>query len=725
MAYNTKYRILQNTQSGNNTVLDLLKDDYAGAVINYEATFVNLQYIPQSDDPFEPIYASELAVGIDVTNNAANMPDFTELDDRKYWVRYYQGGVLKWQGWALSDNVQYLFSTGFKELRFNCICGLGMLESIDFTTTVTTYKATIWQFFLDAITKLNYPIAPNIVDFTSIYSSAMSNRIDSPQSTPWTQSYMSVNNFVRPALDADGNFSNEITCLNALRDILISWGCRLFMANGEWNIVQVNQAANSTRYFTRYDGSGDYLEDGTVTRFINIPDDAIFLQNTQLKIYKKGFNNFLSNKKIEYADNLLFNANLKKLTAGDADYWAEFVSGTGYTAIRENQDRGVNAFILAQGNNITTGFAQITSTTPMPISVNNSPKVQFRVYFTSGDTNISGNLHPTCIMKLIIAGATQNVFLNNDNEWEVLSLGANDYYQVEGKKSGTLVNLEEIPPATIDGTLSFAVYVGGTVATQSAIVIGEFEVTYEAAFVGVKLEAKITDTNTYRKQIEFPHGYNQNRTNIVTVTEQPAFLGAITDVDGKPMYGWYMQERFGVDNYFCLAELMFQNYINMLRQNIINIDSTIEGVIEATDILEFDDTDPAQISVSGKKYIIGSTIFNRVKKEMQGTLLQIDNTHQEATVTVTYDNGIGSGIGLQMSTGAISSAAACALTTYPNEVYSTQFIPVVGDIIYSDADLTQPWQGNTIWWKVFIPYYNTTRSYRINASGVITNVSTC
>lgn len=725
MAYETKYRILQNTQGGNNTVVDLLEDAYAGVIINYEATFVNLQYIPQSDDPFEPIYASELAIGIDVTNNAANMPDFTKLDDRKYWVKYSQGGVLKWQGWALSDNVQYLFSTGFKELRFNCICGLGMLESIDFSTNVTAYRATILQYIFDALTPLNFPEQPNLKSSCSIYSSAMFNRTDNQNSEPWFQAYMAVNNFVRPEIDAEGNSSNEINCLDVLRDILISWGCRIFMANGEWNIIQINQQAEATRYWTKYSLTTGYLTDGTDTGFINIPDDAIFLQNTQLKIYKKGFNNFLSNKKIEYPENLLFNANLKQLTSGDADYWAEFVSGTGYTAIRENQDRGVNAFILAQGDNITTGFAQITSTTPMPISVNNSPKVQFRLYFSSGDTDMGGNLHPTCIMKLIIAGVGQNVFLSNDNTWEVLSLGANDYYRVDGKKSGTLVNIEEIPPAPIDGTLSFAVYVGGTVTTQSAIVIGEFEVTYESSFVGVKLEAKITDTNTYRKQIEFPHGYNQNRTNIVTVTEQPAFLGAVTDIDGKPMYGWYMQERFGTDNYFSLAELMFQNYINMLRQNIINIDATIEGVIEATNVMTFADTDPSQISVTGKKYLIGSITFNRVKKEMQGTLLQIDNTNQEATVTVTYDNGVGAGIGLQMSNGAISSAAACALTTYPIDIYAVKFIPVIGDVIYSDADLTQPWQGNTIWWKVFIPYYNTTRSYRINASGVITDVGFC
>lgn len=725
MAYNVKYRITQATQANQNTVVDLLEDGYGGSIINYAATVVNLQYIPQSDDPFEPIYASELLIGIDVTNNAANMPDFTSLDDRKYWVKYYRNGVMKWQGWSLSDNVQYLFSTGFKELRFNAICGLGMLESIDFETATTEYRATIWQFFLDCIRPLNFPTPPEIVDWIAIFGGSMLNRLDDSLATPWVQSYMLVNNFVRPEIDEQGNISNQFSCLDVLRELLTSWGARIMMANGQWNIIQVNQAANSSRYYVRFQGNGTTIDSGVATGFINVPDDAIFLQNTQLKIFKKGYNNFLCNKKIEFPANLLFNANLKQLTSGVPNYWSSFVSGTGYVAVRENQDRGVNAYILALGNNISTGFAQIDSLVPIPISVGYSPKVQFRLYFSSGDTDISGNLHPTCIVKLVATGS-QNLFLSNDNTWEVVSLGTNDYYRVDGKKSGTLVNIEEIPPIPMDGTLSFSVYIGGTVTTQSAIIIGEFEVTYESAFKGVKLEAKITDTDTYRKEIVFPHGYNQNRTNITTVTEQPAFYGAITDADGKPIYGWYLQERFGTDNYFSLAELMFQNYINMLRQNLINIDATIEGVIDGNAILTFDDTDPTQINVEGNKYLIGSTSINSVKKELQGTLLQIDSTHQEATVTVTYDNGIGAGIGLKMANNAAtSSAAACAFSTYPLDVYSTQFIPVIGDTIYSDADLTVKWQGNGLWWKIFIPYYNTTRSYLINASGVITNSATC
>lgn len=725
MAYAIKYKIQQATQSGSTIVVDLLEDGYVGSVINYDATTIQLQYIPSSDDPFEPIYASQLNVGINVTDDVANMPDFTTMDDRKYWVKMYVDSVLKWQGWALSDNVQYLFSTGFKELQFNAICGLGMLQNIDYSTAITDYRLQILQVIYDCLTPLQYPTQPNLKSSISIYSATMFNRTDNPNSEPWNQAYMAVNNFVQVETDESGVSRNKFNCLGVLRDVLLSWGCRIFMANGEWNIVQINQQAETTRYWTRYSLTTGYLNDGTDTGDINIPTDAIFVNNSQVKIYKKGFNNFVSYKKIEFPSNLLYNPDLKLFSGNDATYWTETVSGTGYVAIKENQDKQINAFILALGDVTTGALAQVDSSTPMPINVGDSPKVQFRIYNTTANLDGGGALLPNCIVKLIVSGASSSVYLADDNTWKTFSIGVTDYYKVNDKANNSLVNLEEIPGSPIDGTLSFGIFIQGSgVNTQSALIIGDFEVTFNSEFKSVLMTAEINATDTYRKEIAFPHGYNIDRGTTADI--KTTFYGAITDSSGNQLYGWYMFERVGVDNYFSLAELMFQNYINMLRQNIINIDAAIEGTFYASDVLTFTDTDPSQISVQGSKYLLGNSTFDTKRNECYGTYLQIDNTYQEANITTVFDNGVGVGIALSMhNNAALSSAAACLFSTYTLTKYSTQFLPVVNDIIYNDINLTLPFSGGTLWYKFFIPYFNTTRSYRINASGVITEVATC
>lgn len=728
MSYAKKYTSNFATKNNDTLTIELWEDGYVGSPIQYPCDSYSKQYIPEGDDVFEPIYASQIAVVLDVTEDTANMPDFTAMDDRKYWAKVFRGSNLDWQGWVLSDNVQYNFDGDIKQISFNAVCGLGMLADIDYTTSVTTFRIQLLQVLQDCLIPLNFPTQPILKSSVSIYSSTMFNRIDNPNSEPWFQTWMSRNNFIKAKVDEQGITRNEYSCLDVLRDILISWGCRIFMANGEWNIIQLNQQNEATRYWTKYSLTTGYLSDGNDTGVATVEAGGshYFVQGDQLKILKKGFNNFISDKQIEYPENMLYNADLKLCTGNDADQWVETTSGTGYVAIRANIDKNINAFILALGNVLAGSLAQIDSETPMPITVGDFPKVQFRLYFTSLDTDISGNLHPTCNIKLIIAGDTVSYYLTDDNEWDVFTIGVTNYYKVDGKEAGTLINLEEIPQVPISGTMTFGVFINGSIDTQSAIVIGDFEVTVDSEFVGVLMTAKINDTNSYRKDIVFPHGYNNNVITSQNQSIRPAFLGAVTDEDGIPMYGWYMQERFGTDNYFSLAQLMFQNYINMLRKNIINIDASIAGLLDATSVVEFADTDPTQINVSSKKYIIGSTTFDTQQNEVIGTMLQIDNTHQEATVTVTYDNGVGIGIELKMSNaGALTSGAACAFTTYPLTVYAAQFIPVIGDVIYTDIDLSNPFAGGTVWFKVFIPYYNTTRSYRINNSGVIIDSATC
>jgi hypothetical protein len=86
MAYNRKYKITMATKSGSTSYLYLSEEGYVGDLIEYPAETISIQYIPMSDDVFEPIYVAQLAVAIDVTEDLENMPDFTELDDRKYFV---------------------------------------------------------------------------------------------------------------------------------------------------------------------------------------------------------------------------------------------------------------------------------------------------------------------------------------------------------------------------------------------------------------------------------------------------------------------------------------------------------------------------------------------------------------------------------------------------------------------------------------------------------------
>jgi hypothetical protein len=301
MAYGVKYRVKVATQSNTIMKLDLLEDGYSGSVIEYPATTFNLQYIPASDDHFEPIIASQISIGIDVTDNMANLPDFVTLNDRKYLCKLYEDSNIVWVGWALTDNIQMPFTTGLKEIQFNAVCGLGMLAYITYNTTATNtiFKHPLLEIILNCLNSVNFDSNLNLFTACSLYATQMSDRVDGAQYEPFAQSYTSLS-----SIQTSGKFKD---CQTILKEILISYGCRLIQSGGEWNILQVNQQANATNYYTKYNNAGTVIASGTYSNRKNIPTNGQFIGNSQLKILHKGFNNIISNNKLDYNDNLLYN----------------------------------------------------------------------------------------------------------------------------------------------------------------------------------------------------------------------------------------------------------------------------------------------------------------------------------------------------------------------------------------------------------------------------------
>lgn len=139
----------------------------------------------------------------------------------------------------------------------------------------------------------------------------------------------------------------------------------------------------------------------------------------------------------------------------------------------------------------------------------------------------------------------------------------------------------------------------------------------------------------------------------------------------------------------------------------------------------FDDTDPSQINVATKKYIIGNSTFMPIPNELQCTFLEVSNDPQEITITTKYDNGVDPGISFSMAGASTTKPNACALGTYTLTKYAANFLPGVGDFIYNEAALTNAFNGGSIWWKLYSRYFNTVRALRISSAGEVLESQTC
>ena len=730
MAYEIKYRITAATKSDVTSVLNIYEDGYDGEIIEYPCISLQIQYIPRSDDTFEPIYVSQLNVSIDVTDDVANMPDFTTLNDRKYFARLMSGANLDWQGWVLSDNVQYVFSTGRKELAFNAIDGLGLLERIPFFITDDTTLVDIFTaifYIKTALLNLEYPLDYDIVSGVSFYSDDMDNRTDNPSADTLGQSYINYATFI------DDN-QNATNCLDVLTKIVRSVGSRLFQAKGNFYIVPLTQFAQDSYFVTIYNSDGSVFDDaiyestGNIEGFAANTSGLYFVDNSQFKLIRKGYNKIRFDKVIEYPNNYITNWDLKNYTVvsptvGNAFSWDEERYVDGIIYVKSYPEKSTNSFIMEYS--ISSPYTALVRPINLP-KVNTSDVLTLKMDVAGLGVPASGP-DALFILKILVDDGTSSVFLDNNKQW--VSTTFNDhYYFVPFSSTDPKINLNLVMPLLpIGGDLTIELILCGTPApywktTVASIEASNFQLTIETYFKQVTTESFITDSNEYVLDIDLPLGFNDINDGFFT------YRGFLSDVDGLNLKNWYRQE-YPTQTYRSLSELVVQQYSNCLNKNIINLDASFMGM-ETNDgrfsgamRITASDTDPAQISVQNKSYIIGNSTIDLPNDVITATLLDINPDNVETTMTTIYDSNSlptnVTGFSHVRSNGYITKEAALAAPLTSNLVYlENAGVPSVGDFFYQTDLLSVGFNGAGIWWKVLVTD-TYAQAYRISSAGEI------
>ena len=730
MSYAIKYRIITATKSDIISYVYLYEDGYVGDIIEYPCISLQMQYIPRSDDAFEPIYVSQLSVSIDVTDDVENMPDFTTLNDRKYFVRSFSGTNLDWQGWALSDNVQYVFSTGRKELTFNSIDGLGILERIRYelpTDYTLTDIETLIKFITNALLKLEYPLTYNVISGISFYSEGMSDRLDNIASDPLNQTYLNYATFV--------NDNQEATnCLDVITKISKTFGCRFFQSRGNFYIVPLTQLAQDSYYITIYDSNGGvvggFTQDltGNIEGFNGNTSGLYFVDNSQFKLIRKGYNKIRFDKVIEYPNNYITNWDLKNYTyvsptVGNAFSWDEQRFTDGIIYVKSYPERTYNSFIMQYS--ISNPYTAIVSPLNLP-KVNTSDVLKLTFDVAGLGVPASGP-DALFILKILVNDGTSSVFLDDNKQW--VSTTFNDHYYYlpfDSTHPTSNVNLT-MPLLPIGGDLTIELILCATPApywksTVGSIEASNFQLTVETYFKQVTTESYITDSQEYVLDIDLPLGFNDINDGFFT------YRGFLSDATGLNLKNWYRQE-YPLDIYRSLSELVVKQYSNCLNKNIINLDAsfmgmeTIDGRFCGAMRITASDTDPAQISVNNKKYVIGNSTMDLPNDIISATLLDININNVETTMTTIYDSNnlptTITGYSHVRSNGYTTKEAALAAPLTSNLVYLEQAgVPSIGDFFYQTELLIVGFNGAGIWWKVLVTdtYF---QAYRISSAGEI------
>ena len=660
MAYNLKYQITAATKNNQVAVVEMYIDEAVAAVIEYPATAIQLQYIPRSDDIYEPIYASQLSVSMDVTDDQNNLPNFTSLNDRKYLVKLFIDNVIYWQGWVLSDLVQYSFTTGRKELSFNAIDGLGMLDYIPFTFTETNVVGNtklspqkVLYFLYSSLAKIGFPVGLNLYTACSYYAAGMSNRGDGTQYEPFNQSYL------RPVYFQNDDESYE-TCLIVLTKILKSFGCKLYQANGKWMIVAVNEFAAAPyfayTYFTEYTPAGALVTSGTFNTLSEIQpytgntSGLYFTDNSQFKLFKKGYNNFNYTYDITYSPNYISNPNLKSLTSGFPTLWNKFTQGTGGSiAVISKPYEASDWFNITLG--VGSGFTAFSevNTNPEGYVTANDTLTYTQTFFAQTIDKVRGQIQ---IQVTGLGSGAPSYYINIDGIWQNASVAPFDNYYKVALIEEDKINQVSIttPPIPINGTLSILYMLTEDIFDCATNVkIGAFGLTFESPLTKINSTSIIDANNQYKLEVDLPLGYpiydgdgvNRTQANMAYGTIQQLVSGNFVSATGWYRYGPYTSPTDG------LSQTIMKEYINSYRRNLINIDCNVFGItttngnFAANKLLKILDTDPAQINIENKRYMTGNMTIDIVSCESQATLLDISNVEISSTIeTIFTVNGV-------------------------------------------------------------------------------------
>lgn len=294
MAYGIKYRLTQALRDGTNLYVDIYERDYTtDLVINYDAVNIQLNSNASEDEPLAAIVSSQLNISFLVSDeNYDDFPELLSFDDRKYYVKLLNEDTLLWCGFLFNDYVQVPFTTGYIQVDMIAIDGLSFLEysTFDFveSQTVNSLFKHI-DIIAEILNEIQYPEAIDLITSCSYYAEGMNDRADSLLSEPFNQTY-------QYRRDIQG-----VTYYQVLEYIVKSFGCRLFQAGGKWWIVAVNEFANENNWFTEYTYTGTVVSSGsnlntlsTIQSYVGNTSGLYFIDNSQFKLMKKGFN------KVEY-----------------------------------------------------------------------------------------------------------------------------------------------------------------------------------------------------------------------------------------------------------------------------------------------------------------------------------------------------------------------------------------------------------------------------------------
>jgi len=630
MAYGLRYTLTQILKNGNNQVIEIYQEDYVGSVKTYIPTSISLQPNSQTEYPYPSIISSQLQFSfiLETEDDYNQYPNVISSNDRLYYVLLKEGATVIWRGYLFNDYSQVGFSTGLSESSLIAIDGISFLKDQEY---VVDNSINFLQQHLDVIASalryLGYPSDLYLNIACSFFADGMVDRTDNVANEPFSQIYQYRRDFV------------DESYYVILENILKTFNCRMYQANGDWYITATMETAAPTRYFTRYAIGASTItvaSSGVLNNTINIApyanNNVHFINNSQTKVLRKGFFNIEVRSQYKSPLNLIHNANLKTISGTapniSAVGWRTTLTGTATATVIDNgASQQFNDFSLSA----PTGIADLE------ILQTISPYV-YTPYMGGTPITFSCQHRNTTAIKIQIAlldTGSGNKYLDNSGNWQTNSNTYITFPAATEVNDYTTYTLQ-IPPFYSNFALKTFLmgYInvkircdaGSTLLRNFRLVQGETEVKY-----AVIQNSTSTDKSTAEV---FEQPYEQIYPN--SAGQQVLTYGSLFNSAGVFLTNWnFFDIGLVVGNVLPIGFLATQ-YIKIYQRNIATLEADL-GAIKGTNgyvyldkVFTVTDTSTGSLSYSGKKFTA-----NRLTLSPYA-----DETNSLQLMEVYYDNSL-------------------------------------------------------------------------------------
>ena len=253
MAYGVKYRLEFSDVLGNGKKIEILKDNYSGAVLPLIGTADPVSIKWESDDDFySPIIGSTCTLNLFVTNDV-QYDNFYAFDEEEFQVKiYYKNDVnnyiLYWAGFIVTDSYKQALMSPPYQISLQANDGLGLLSTklvtIDsndrFTSNVAGSSTFVDNFIGSCLSKTN-------LDLDVYFSTGL--RIGNQLTGYLEDNYIGF---------GAGKYKKDLkvkNCKEYIEDACRTYNLRIFQALGNWYVISNSDYMDFDFFEDIFDGT--------------------------------------------------------------------------------------------------------------------------------------------------------------------------------------------------------------------------------------------------------------------------------------------------------------------------------------------------------------------------------------------------------------------------------------------------------------------------------------